>query len=105
MADPVLIKRLTRLLEETSEATPKGEGFWATLAAAAADEAARALTIQQLALPVEPFLVAIRAHEGLRTVASSPTLGGASQAAMSFLEERGIGEALIVEVRRVLGVA
>lgn len=105
MADPILVKRLTRLLEETSDATPKGEGFWPALATAAADEAARTLTIEQRALPPEPFLVVVRAHEGLRTVARAATLSGASQAAMSFLEERGIGEVLVVEIRRVLGVA
>lgn len=104
MSDPVLIKRLTRRLQEASEATPKGEGFWPALAEIAATEATRTVTSQPLALPADPFLVVVRVQEGLQTVAASATLAGATQAVTIFLNERGSGEASIVEVRRVLGV-
>lgn len=104
MADPVVVKRIAQRLQALSESTPKGEGFWPALATMAAEEALRTLTVQQLALPVEPFMAAIRAHEGLRVIAKTPTLGGAQQAAIAFLEERGSGEALVMEVRRLLGV-
>ena len=105
MADPILLQRLAQRLAETSEATPKGEGFWPTLAQVAAEEAARSIVVELRGQPTQPFLAVRRAHEGLVVIAQTATLIGAQNAATTALEARGTGEVWVIEIRRVLGVA
>lgn len=104
MADPILVKRLAQRLQEASEATPKGEGFWPALATLAADEAVRVVSVQQQVLPVNLFVAAYQRREGLRFIASAATLAEVNQVAVTFLQETGVSDRVwIMEIRRVLG--
>ena len=105
MADPILIQRLTHLLHEASESTPKGEGFWPTLADLAAAECARTVVVEQRGLPSQPFAAVRKTHEGLAIVARGVSLVEIQNAATTVLETRGVGEVWLLEIRRVLGVA
>lgn len=103
MTDPILLQRLAQRLAETSEATPKGEGFWPTLAQVAAEEAARSVVVEQRGLPTQPFLAIRRTHEGFALVARENSLLAVQTAATTALEARGTGELWLVQIRTVLG--
>lgn len=105
MADPILLKRLATKLQEASESTPKGEGFWPTLAQVVADEAARTVVTQLRGVPANPFVAVTKTLDGYRQVGRADTLAALQPVVEAYLQERGAGEVWVVEVQRVLGVA
>lgn len=104
MADASLIKRLATKLQETSDQTPKGEGYWATLAEVAADEAVRTITVSQDILPPDPFLAVVKRHEGFMLIARADLLANLSGPVEAYFQAGGLGSVWCLEIRKVLRV-
>jgi len=106
MADTALLKRLATKLRATGESTAKDGEFWAKLAEVAAEEAARVVAVQQLAVPPDPFLAVTRHPEGhYRVIARTATIAGLSAPVMAYFDEGGSGDVWLIQIQRAYGVA
>ncbi len=106
MADPVVLARLKRRLEEVWMATPKTEAsdVWGTLAEAALSEATRTVAVSVAPLPTAYFLVCAKPPraDGVRVLAQCETASAALLVAEATLREQGCGELMVLEVKRIL---
>jgi hypothetical protein len=103
MADPILLGRVKRRLEEAWNSTPKTEGsdVWGVLARAAVAVVERPFEIERRGAPASPFLVVHKPPraDGMRLITQSTTLAGAQDAAEYYLTQEGLGQVMIVEIK------
>lgn len=104
MADLSTLKRLTLVLEQAAGATPLGETYWPTLAAAVVQAFEQPPEIVQAALPAEPFVAVTQVREGFTLVARTATLAELDGPVTAYLGERGSGEVLVCQIRKVFTV-
>lgn len=102
MADSILVTRLARRLQEASEATAKGEGFWPTLADVAARECERTVTTTNKSLPVLPVLALARHREGFVVLLDGATLAEVHAQVLPLFDAGQREDVWIVEVRRIV---
>lgn len=106
MADSILIKRLAARLSEASDATPKGEGFWPTLAQIAAEEAAKpTVAMAQKPLPALPMLALGKRREGFVFLVDGTTVADVAGQVSPLFDAGQRDDVWVVEVKRIVGLA
>lgn len=110
MADAVTLERVAKRLRAAAAALPAGAGFWEALSVVAADEVTRVITISPQPLPTNAFLVTAPAFAGealhtLHVLGRGDTLGAALLVTNDLLAREGVGEAWIVEIKRIQKVS
>ena len=102
MADSILIQRLTRRLQEASETTAKGEGFWPTLADVAARECERVVTTTNKPLPVLSVLALSPQREGFTFLLDGASVTDVYAQVLPLFDAGQREDVWIVEIRRIV---
>lgn len=103
MADSILVKRLAARLAEAGEATPKGEGFWPTLAAIAATEATiPTVAVSLKPLPVLSMLALSRRREGFVLLVDGATVADVVSQVQPLFDAGQRDDVWIVDVKRIV---
>lgn len=102
MADPVLLKRIARKLQEAGEATPKGDGFWPTLAEVAATECERVVTTVNKPLPALPILALAQRREGFVFLLDGGTAADVYAQVLPLFDGGQREDVWIVDVKRIV---
>ena len=105
MADSILIQRLARRLQEASDATAKGEGFWPTLADIAARECERTVTTTTKPIPALPILALSPRREGFVLLLDGFTVADVSAQVLPLFDAGQQEDVWIVDVKRIVAGA
>lgn len=106
MADSILVQRIAKRLQEASDATAKGEGFWPTLATIAADEALLpTVPVIVKPVPVLSMLALSRRREGFTLLVDGATVQDLAGQVQALFDAGQREDAWIVEVKRIVGRA